>query len=71
MRDLTIEVNGKTERLPEGANIVDLLRVISVDPEQKGIAVAVNDAVVRRPEWPGHELSDTDRVEVIQATQGG
>jgi sulfur carrier protein len=38
---------------------------------KKGVAVAVNGAVVPRAEWPVRALAANDRVLVIQATQGG
>jgi sulfur carrier protein len=39
--------------------------------ERKGVAVAVNDAVVPRLTWPDRALAEADRVLVIHATQGG
>ncbi len=39
--------------------------------ERKGVAIALNGAVVPRAEWPGRALVAADRVLVIQATQGG
>lgn len=42
-----------------------------VNPEKPGIAVAVNDTVVRRSDWKQTELADGDHVEVITAMQGG
>jgi sulfur carrier protein len=38
---------------------------------RKGVAVALNGAVVSRAEWPSRSLADADHVLVIQATQGG
>ena len=38
---------------------------------RRGVAVAVNDTVVPRAEWPARALAEGDRVLVIQATQGG
>ncbi len=38
---------------------------------RKGVAVALNSAVVPRAEWPSRSLADADHVLVIQATQGG
>jgi len=38
---------------------------------RKGVAVALNGAVVTRAEWPARSLAEADRVLVIQATQGG
>ncbi|WP_217494400.1 sulfur carrier protein ThiS [Nibricoccus aquaticus] len=39
--------------------------------ERKGIAAALNGAVVSRSEWVNRRLTAGDRVIVIQATQGG
>ncbi|MBR8745190.1 sulfur carrier protein ThiS [Nocardiopsis sp. MG754419] len=36
-----------------------------------GIAVAVNDEVVRRTAWSATDLSPGDRVDVLTAVQGG
>lgn len=36
-----------------------------------GVAVAVNESVVRRADHPQHELNEGDNVEVIRAVQGG
>lgn len=36
-----------------------------------GIAVAVNDEVVRRPAWAATRLGAGDRVDVLTAVQGG
>ena len=38
---------------------------------RKGVAVALNGAVVPRAGWPSRSLADADHVLVIQATQGG
>jgi sulfur carrier protein len=38
---------------------------------RKGVAVAINGAVVPRAEWPSRTLAEADHVLVIQATQGG
>jgi sulfur carrier protein len=35
------------------------------------VAVAVNDQVVRRPDWAVRRLAPGDRVEVVRAIQGG
>ncbi|GAB2768251.1 hypothetical protein GCM10027275_08500 [Rhabdobacter roseus] len=39
--------------------------------ERKGIAVAVNDTVVTRPDWGTFPLSPNDQITLIRATQGG
>jgi len=37
----------------------------------QGLAVAVNDAVVPRAEWPSRRLQPGDVVEIVRATRGG
>ena len=69
--NLTIDVNGRGETMPHGSTISEMLRLLSVDPSQPGIAVAVNESVVRRTDWAEHVVVDGDRIDVIQATQGG
>jgi sulfur carrier protein len=38
---------------------------------QKGIAVAVNNAVVPKTEWQNKILNENDKITIIRATQGG
>ena len=67
-----VTVNGERREVPAGTTLPDLLRSIHVDPEHaKGVAVAVNDEVVRRGGWGEVVLQAGDRVEVITAKQGG
>ena len=49
--------------------IGELLRELEFAPT--GIAVAVNDAVVRRADLETRALNEGDRVEIIRAVQGG
>lgn len=38
---------------------------------QKGIAVAVNNKVVPRSDWPNLILQENDKILIITATKGG
>ena len=71
MTPVNVTVNGQQHELPDQATVSDLLDAVNVDSSRTGIAVAVNDTVIRRPEWDAHRLGDADRVDIIQATQGG
>lgn len=51
--------------------VASLLNHLGVAGGQKGIAVAINDEVVPRSQWPTHLVVDGDRIELIRATQGG
>jgi sulfur carrier protein len=39
--------------------------------EASGIAVAINESVIRQSDWDDATLADGDTVEVITAQQGG
>ncbi len=66
---ITIWVNDNPRSLSTGHTVAELLATLEVPP--RGVAVAVNGEVVRRADWPGAQLSEGDRVEVLTAAQGG
>jgi sulfur carrier protein len=66
----SIRVNGEAEPLA-AATLAALLAEKAVDTEQKGIAVALNGAVVPRAAWPETALKARDNVEIVRARQGG
>ena len=66
----TIRVNGEDRRF-EASTVIELLRAMGVDPERRGVAVALNGAVVRRGDWPAAALSPGDEVEIVKPVAGG
>ena len=67
---MRIHLNDTAREFPSGTTLADLARDLGL-AARRGVAVAVNDAVVPRVAWPSQPLADGDRVLVIQATQGG
>ena len=65
-----IRINGETEPLA-AATLERLLEEKAVDTGQRGIAVALNGAVVPRAAWCDTMLKPGDRVEIVRARQGG
>jgi sulfur carrier protein len=65
-----IRVNGESEPLLT-AKLQALLDEKAIDTAQRGIAVAVNGAVVPRAAWPDTTLRAGDNVEIVRARQGG
>ena len=68
----TIRVNGENE--PLGAATLFALieaKAIETGQGQRGIAVALNGAVVPRAAWPQTPLKPGDNVEIVRARQGG
>ena len=66
---LAVSVNGEHRTVPAGTTVAEL--VADVTPAPRGVAVAVNDAVVPRSQWQSTPLGDADRVEVLTAVPGG
>ena len=66
----TIEVNG-AERALDTDNVAALVATLGIAADARGVAVAVNGAVVPRAQWAAAVLAGGDRVEVIRAMQGG
>ncbi|MGZ3865723.1 MAG: sulfur carrier protein ThiS [Bacteroidia bacterium] len=66
----TVYVNNKSCALPKDATLFAALEQNGVH-SQKGIAVAVNNAVVPRTEWQNKILNENDKITIIKATQGG
>jgi sulfur carrier protein len=62
-------VNGERRELTEGTTISSMLGSLGIDGA--GIAVAVNERVVRRAAFEAHALRDGDTVEIIRAVAGG
>ena len=67
---IEVTVNGEPQRLTP-APLRDALCEIGYDPEQQGIAVAVNLAVVPRSEWDAVRVGAGDQLDIIGAKQGG
>jgi sulfur carrier protein len=66
-----LTINGKETEIGTGTNLVQLLEQYGIPKSQRGIAVALNDAVVPREAWAETELHIGDAVEIVSASQGG
>jgi sulfur carrier protein len=67
---MTVQVNGQPETL-DGATLTALLAQRGIEAEGRGVAVALNGAVVPRAAWAQTTLSAGDTIEIVQAKQGG
>jgi len=66
---MRVQVNGSPREIGPETTLDALLRDLAVDPRR--VAVAVNAAVVPRPELPTRILAEGDAVEVIEPVGGG
>jgi len=63
-------VNQQAMELCDSATIPDLFSSLQIN-STKGIALAVNDQIVRREHWDDFRFSSNDNILIIKATQGG
>jgi sulfur carrier protein len=66
----SIRVNGRDEPLGV-ATLAALLEEKAVDTGRRGVAVALNGAIVPRAAWPQTALHPGDSIEIVRALQGG
>ncbi|WP_425465215.1 sulfur carrier protein ThiS [Nonomuraea diastatica] len=62
-------INGTAHEVIDGTTVAQAVSTLTA--ATTGVAVAVNDEVVTRSAWETTALSDSDRVEVLTAVQGG
>ena len=67
---IEVVINGETHSVV-AATLPEVLCSLQYDPEQRGIAVAVNAEVIPRSEWAATVISVGDRLEIVGARQGG
>ena len=66
----SIRVNGRNERLAV-ATLAALLQEKAVDTGRRGIAVALNGAIVPRAAWSQTALHPGDSIEIVRVLAGG
>jgi sulfur carrier protein len=66
-----VELNGDRVDLADGATVADAVAAAGADSGRRGVAVAVDGEVVPRSGWDGTRLTEGQRVEVVEAIQGG
>jgi sulfur carrier protein len=67
---MLVSVNNKAETLNGGEKLFDLLAQLDL-ADKRGIAVAVNNAIISRSGWDNYKLNENDKVTIIRPTQGG
>jgi sulfur carrier protein len=67
---MRLQVNG-LEAEVSATTVAELLAAQGIDPATRFLAVAVNGAVVRRPEWTSRRLAAGDEVEIVRPLSGG
>jgi sulfur carrier protein len=67
---MEISINQQRTEIPENTSVEELVSTFFSNTT-KGIAIAVNQAIIPKSEWSVRVLNPDDRVILITATQGG
>lgn len=67
---ISVRVNGEDRRAEPGTTVGALVRDVRGEAG-RGIAVACNEVVVPRSQWDETDVSAGDRIEILDAAQGG
>jgi sulfur carrier protein len=68
---MKVLLNGREADVEPGATVLSVLSALDVEPDTRGVAVAVDAEVVPRGAWQECALAEGARVEVLRAVQGG
>ena len=68
---MRIFLNGEEREVVDGATVADAVDASGAPDSRAGVAVAVDGEVVPRGRWDAEPLAPGQRVEVLQAVQGG
>ncbi len=66
---LLIHLNGEERQVAAGATISDLLAELGLETDR--VAVELDCAIVRRPQWPRTPLAAGARLEIVHFVGGG
>jgi sulfur carrier protein len=67
---MDITVNQQSYSVSETCSLQQMLDTVLVLPA-KGIAIAINQEIIAKIEWPTYFLKPGDNLTIIKATQGG
>lgn len=66
---ITVQVNQKEHQIATATTVSSLIEKLNV--QTNGIAIAVNNQVVKKTDWSLQQLQQNDAVLIIKSTQGG
>lgn len=64
-----IKLNDQLLQLTANCTVAELLIQQQIQPQ--GLAVAINNTVIAKQQWPQHQLRDNDFVNVFHIVTGG
>ncbi|WP_299675254.1 sulfur carrier protein ThiS [uncultured Tenacibaculum sp.] len=66
---ITVKVNDTNKIFSKETTIDRMIETLQI--QSNGIAIAINNSIIKKSDWENHILSDNDNVLIIRSTQGG
>ena len=66
---MKLKLNGTESEAHEGITVAELLKNLNIEPLR--VAVEVNLAIVKKPDYQKHVLKDGDSIEIVSFIGGG
>jgi len=67
---MEITVNNQPLIIDDACSVTQLLTAV-LQISIGGVAVAINETIISKSEWPGYTIQPNDKVMLIKAIQGG
>ncbi len=64
-----IKVNNETQEISDSVTVQELVDYLKI--KTNGIAIAINNSIIKKMNWNTHVLLSNDNVLIIKSTQGG
>jgi thiamine biosynthesis protein ThiS len=68
---MKLRINGVDREIDPVSTLAELLEVLGIDARSSGLAVARNAEVISKSYLAETPVEDGDRIEIVQAVQGG
>lgn len=66
---ITVKVNDTNRTFLKETTIDRMIETLQI--QSNGIAIAINNSIIKKSDWENHTLSENDNVLIIRSTQGG
>jgi thiamine biosynthesis protein ThiS len=66
---MQITLNGEPREVPEGQTVLGLVQSLGLDPAR--VAIELDRAILRQPEWAARVLASGSAVEIVHFVGGG
>lgn len=67
---MEVSVNEKKKKISNNVSLAEAIAELKIT-ETTGIAIAINDKVIKRDNWTTEKLKSNDKILIIRAAQGG